>query len=288
MSDVPVKNSLVERLFMYTDTSDSYISDAVHIFTCREVAFMKACRPFTSEEVQTLVELYQTHLPIEIAKILGRSSRVIHNKIRFIGITDKVHEELLFKQRKWATCEQKHGKEIKQLLTEMYWESEMSLCEMSKILGVNSVTVHNWMKDLNIPRRTDADGVRRYYSKLSDDERIKHISAAHRAHKECCSLVKNRSRKERRFRRDDAWLAISGKVKTRDGYKCTKCDMTEEESYNIYGSALCVHHVIPYHICRKHEISNLVTLCTDCHLRIHRKSWWDEVREQRKLLASEK
>jgi len=30
-----------------------------------------------------------------------------------------------------------------------------------------------------------------------------------------------------------------------------------------------VHHIIPYSICKKHELENLITLCPNCHTRVH-------------------
>lgn len=30
-----------------------------------------------------------------------------------------------------------------------------------------------------------------------------------------------------------------------------------------------IHHIIPWHICNKHEYINLIALCPNCHARVH-------------------
>jgi len=111
-----------------------------------------------------------------------------------------------------------------------------------------------------------------------------HILGARLGQKKLFSLVNT---EDRRYVRDEEWLKISEIVKTRDNYRCMECNISEETNYKLYHCALNVHHVIPFHICRKHKIDNLIALCNGCHLKIHRKYWWDEVREQKRLLESD-
>ena len=53
------------------------------------------------------------------------------------------------------------------------------------------------------------------------------------------------------------WTQLRAQVLERDGYTCQAC-------FKDYGK-MHVHHIIPYSVCRSHEIENLVTLCAPCH-----------------------
>lgn len=242
---------------------------------------MKECRKFTCQEVDTLASLCNDHTAQEIGHILGRSHRVINNKLKLLGLIDKSQYCTILQKRTWKKYEDIYSMPIADLLFHMYWVSKLPLSSIGEMFTVSTGTIMNWMKALEIPRRSNEEAQLTRYSKMSKQQKRDCIASARAAHRRVCEMVNTENR---RFKRDENWLIISDRVKTRDGYKCTQCGMEEKESYNTFGNALCVHHVIPYHICRKHEVSNLVSLCSACHLRIHRKYWWDEVREQKKLL----
>lgn len=35
-------------------------------------------------------------------------------------------------------------------------------------------------------------------------------------------------------------------------------------------SSLCIHHIVPYRICKKDKEENLITLCKSCHSKVER------------------
>lgn len=60
-------------------------------------------------------------------------------------------------------------------------------------------------------------------------------------------------------------------IRSRDGYECVACGMTNEEHLEEQGKSLEVHHIRK---ARKfedkekaHDPENLITLCKDCHVR---------------------
>lgn len=87
--------------------------------------------------------------------------------------------------------------------------------------------------------------------KISQAKRIKPLNAA--------KFAPNNSQ----------WRAIATKVRERDSHRCLICGMPQGKK------AHPVHHVMPYEIVRKHEESNLMTLCCSCHSRVELLSLGD-------------
>jgi hypothetical protein len=58
------------------------------------------------------------------------------------------------------------------------------------------------------------------------------------------------------------WSAIRKAALERDGHTCVICGFN--------GGRMNVHHVEPFGLVLKHELNNLVTLCTSCHHQVHR------------------
>ena len=60
---------------------------------------------------------------------------------------------------------------------------------------------------------------------------------------------------------ETSWYEIAKKVRTRDGNQCTQCHCTEH---------LHVHHIKPLEEGGRTVMSNLITLCENCHKRRHK------------------
>lgn len=60
------------------------------------------------------------------------------------------------------------------------------------------------------------------------------------------------------FSRGVGWQHITKDIKERDKYTCLNC--------NQYKGRLSIHHIIPYRISKDNSYSNLITLCTSCHI----------------------
>lgn len=63
------------------------------------------------------------------------------------------------------------------------------------------------------------------------------------------------------------WKRIRNKILERDGQKCSFCGKTKSQQ------RLQVHHIIPYDVCRNHNIDNLITLCATCHGKQQQNDW---------------
>lgn len=104
----------------------------------------------------------------------------------------------------------------------------------------------------------------------------------HRGRKFCshkCATQYNS--KERHYRwvgpenkhttRGRGWATIRAEVLTRDAYTCQKCGLKVRDNDRVRGSApdvANVHHIIPYRETKDNSLSNLVTLCPSCHMKI--------------------
>jgi 5-methylcytosine-specific restriction endonuclease McrA len=65
---------------------------------------------------------------------------------------------------------------------------------------------------------------------------------------------------ERQVRSTARWQRVRAAVRGRDGERCTSCGSARD---------LQVHHVVPLHAGgAEFELSNLTTLCAECHARI--------------------
>lgn len=72
------------------------------------------------------------------------------------------------------------------------------------------------------------------------------------------------------FERNDYLRFCGNKIKalTRDGFKCVKCSMTNEEHLAKYKCSLSVDHIDGngrYSKVKNHSLDNLQTLCMSCH-----------------------
>jgi 5-methylcytosine-specific restriction endonuclease McrA len=67
----------------------------------------------------------------------------------------------------------------------------------------------------------------------------------------------------------ETWLPQRRKALQRDKYECQNCGLTREQHYDEYGADLEVHHIQPIRTfedtSEANQLSNLVTLCTECH-----------------------
>ena len=67
----------------------------------------------------------------------------------------------------------------------------------------------------------------------------------------------------------DNWISQRDRARTRDGFCCTKCGISEKD----YGKQLSVHHIIPFLMFESfldaNELENLDSLCEPCHRKVH-------------------
>lgn len=63
------------------------------------------------------------------------------------------------------------------------------------------------------------------------------------------------------------WADLSLQAKDRDGYKCGNCGEGGKKAWVTF--PLHVHHIVPLSKGGTNNLSNLRTLCEDCHKRLH-------------------
>ncbi len=64
------------------------------------------------------------------------------------------------------------------------------------------------------------------------------------------------------------WEEISKLVRERDGNRCRRCGLSEED-----GASLVVHHIWPRNRGGSNWHSNLITLCRTCHAEVEYRPW---------------
>lgn len=69
--------------------------------------------------------------------------------------------------------------------------------------------------------------------------------------------------------RGENWKKIAERARSRDGYRCQDCGMSQAECRENSGRDLDVHHIVPFHnwpnAKQANRMPNLVTLCASCH-----------------------
>jgi hypothetical protein len=80
-----------------------------------------------------------------------------------------------------------------------------------------------------------------------------------------------RNRTEREDGRGSAWQNAAQKARSRDSERCQFCGMSNQAHKAIVGVSLHVHHVEKLSeyedYSEAHQLANLLTLCSTCHLR---------------------
>lgn len=197
---------------------------------------------------------------------------------------------------------------------------------IDKKLGFSARTIYNWIRCVGIPARTPSEENKLRYSKMTVEQRKALTSAANehvRKHGQpsnigklpwCAGLTKHdhpglmsNSIKhlgknnpmanmrgalnpkwtggEKYWKHQD-WFEIRETARKRDKYRCMDCGITEEEYLMLSGQPLQVHHIIPYRICKTHELDNLTTLCARCHAKADGNLVGGEAWKQKQLQKS--
>lgn len=57
----------------------------------------------------------------------------------------------------------------------------------------------------------------------------------------------------------------------RDMDMCQKCKITKQEHWKKYRQSLHAHHIVPRHEGGSNHRDNLLTLCRNCHIELHKE-----------------
>lgn len=132
-------------------------------------------RVWTDGELKYLKENYYKKTNSELAQEIGVSRATIDRKRKELG---------LFKRPVKKAIEQAYGVPIKQLLINMHHERQLSVKEMSKILGVARTTITSMMEKEGIPYRSCSEAQRLIWKNRSDEERKRQVKNAHKRNRE--------------------------------------------------------------------------------------------------------
>jgi 5-methylcytosine-specific restriction endonuclease McrA len=65
-------------------------------------------------------------------------------------------------------------------------------------------------------------------------------------------------------------LEVKAVVRYRDGYRCTRCGMTNEDHIRDHGRSLDVHRIVPG---SAYTLEGCETVCRACHSKMPRRDW---------------
>lgn len=68
------------------------------------------------------------------------------------------------------------------------------------------------------------------------------------------------------------WSSTKREVRSRDNYRCQACGITQDQTKEVFGERLHVHHVVPFRLSEDNSKSNLISLCGCCHRRLEGKT----------------
>ena len=119
---------------------------------------------------------------------------------------------------------------------ERYVEKDLTRIEMAEALGACQRQISVWLKEFGLQQ-----GIR-------SGKR--------------CSWYKGGWIKTR----GPDWFEVRERILERDGYKCVRCGMTQEEA-RARGHTLSIHHKIPWEVSHDNADSNLETLDQSCHMK---------------------
>lgn len=135
-------------------------------------------------------------------------------------------------------------------LREKYVEEQLSIDDLSELLGVTNPTILRWLDRNDI------------------ETREKHPTG------EDHPLWKEGNE---RFR-GSSWDEIRKEALRRDQYRCQRCGVTQPDHLENRGRSLHVHHIEPYNgfddRSEANQLDNLISLCEHCHMTVERN---DEV-----------
>lgn len=144
----------------------------------------------------------------------------------------------------------------KSVLISLYIDKKLSTYEISNKFDCGTETIRRLLKKYNIERRScyhKMAGWNRGLSKKTDDR------VASYAKKLSKTLLNGRERAPKKYGKD--WYSQRKRCLKRDGYKCSQCQSKEN---------LNVHHWEPYRFSYDNRLINLITLCENCHIEIHK------------------
>ncbi len=136
-------------------------------------------------------------------------------------------------------------KEYEELLPKLYLDEEKSTAEIGEILGIPHQTIGCWLAKFNIPaRKSGASGVKngKWKGGITSEYNLQRAKFSQ--------------------------SGLPFKCFERDLFTCQTCLRSVEVS-----GRLNAHHILSFADHKEHRfnLDNLITLCVDCHFKVHGK-----------------
>lgn len=188
------------------------------------------------------------------------------------------------------------------LLRQKYIQESLTTREIAEIVGFSHSVVRRALRAHKIEVRSMSDGaiaaMEGSYDDLHDEEWLReqyidHGKSGHQISREvgCCNHtvyrwldkhgIETRNTGQPTgndhpdysggpFPYGEGWTAKRRrKVRSRDGHKCARCGISQEEHQNQFDQKLHVHHITPARQFndaeKRNAMGNLITLCKTCH-----------------------
>ena len=215
---------------------------------------------FKNSDNERIKKLYQDGKSLrDIATITGFGANTVKRRLQSLHVKLRHKNEADKDKNSWW--------QKKEYLYKKYIDEELSTTEISKLVDASSGTVRTWLVKFAIPTRPTG-GAYKIGTKMSDESRRK-MSVAKKGKYTGAENPNWRGAeitdevRERRSYNAKVWRQ---ECVTRDEFTCTVCGSQEN---------LHVHHILPFatHPDRRWDINNGQTVCSNCHEKIHNRSF---------------
>jgi len=208
------------------------------------------------EHMETVTMLYQQGVSIpDIATRLNIPASTLFDWRREAGIKRNSREiyvtQELRKRISHKLTLDKDGK-LRQKARYMYEDLQLSTPDIAKELGVTATAINDWLKLEGVERRKSPT--------IQTRLKLRKANLGDKRYNWKGGITREQMRKRQSMHMRDARTACF----KRDDYTCCACGQR--------GGKLNAHHVWPFQRFPKlmYEVSNLVTLCKQCHDDFHK------------------
>jgi hypothetical protein len=245
-------------------------------------------RKFTDEERKLIAELYPTHTKKQMSEIIGKeiTSGALQKIKRAFHIDTKPYDE-------GKKIIQEMSEEIKRLAEEGWnnedicnklniplktkylfykYISEFSCGSYTKTnpeirasiiedYSVNLLSIFDIKKKYNL----DPHGIQDI---LKAAGVLRNFRETNRLKREA-GLSKRKEKRTRHMYKDPQNPfneSLKESIKNRYDNKCQVCEIGQDN----LDYSMPIHHIYPYKLCKRNEFENLIPLCKECHMDVHK------------------
>lgn len=237
-----------------------------------------AKRQFCSKKCTYLGKrMRQPNGPIITCPICGKERRIKPSHNGRVFTCGKRACTIAYKRLSWKQeLEKDIGEPFESAVQRLYVLERKSYREIAAQLGVNFRTVMRTLKKIGIKPRQGSAAVATQWE--GNDKRRKEQGERFRELRADFKGVNHPCWRGGSFSSDyemRGWREYAESIRARDGHKCTRCQLTNEQHQAKFdGYSLCVHHIVPYKLSKDNSPENLRALCVSCHAIVENEFLW--------------